>query len=279
MKIFTTKAYYRASQIASIAFLPAVIIALIFIKIEDRIVVNGIIESDNHLIMRSALEDKLVKTVLVKPGQSVKHGEALVELEDLGNWRVELERTQSQYDLAKEKAEVYSNLKNKGAQSGLSAKTYENQAKILEIEIKSLKQQIDRLTVRAPFDGKITEVMVKKSEKVDIGTPIVALSAMDEKIVRCNVPEARFPYLQLGQKVAIKSNLYNYFTFEIYTGVVKTFDAYASHTTKEPVFETKIKVTGKGAEILKVGSTAQCEIIVEKQPLYALLLGDNKKGK
>ena len=46
-----------------------------------------------------------------------------------------------------------------------------------EFEIAALRDKVDRLTLRAPFTGRITELMVKPYAKMEIGTPLVALSA------------------------------------------------------------------------------------------------------
>lgn len=285
MDFITTTAFYRSTQIVSILFLPLTVLALFYIKVEDRIVVDGAVESDNQVILRSPLDDTLLDDIFVKPGDDVAKDAPLVRFRDLQNWRQELERKQKRYELLKEKAEIYVKLHGEGAQSGLTAKDMVNESQTLEFEIAALRDKVDRLTLRAPFTGRITELMVKPYAKMEIGTPLVALSAMDVKVIRCEVPEARFPYLRKGQPVAIKSNLYHYLTFRIYTGEVKSFYTYASSASAnpangarpEPSYETKIALTGEAKELLTIGSTASCEILVEDQPLYRLFLGERKR--
>ncbi len=285
MDFITTPAFYRTNQIVSILFLPLAVISLFLIKVEDRIVVDGVVESDNQVVLRSPLDETLLEDIFVHPGDDVKKGAPLVQFRDLLNWRQDLDRKHKRQDLLKEKADIYVKLHGEGAQSGLTAKDMVNESQTLEFEIAALQDKVDRLTLRAPFDGRVTELMVKPYAKMEIGTPLLALSAMDEKVIRCQVPESRFPYLHKGQPVAIKSNLYNYFTFQIYTGEVKSFYTYASNPAlagsanplQGPAYETKIALTGEAKDRLTIGSTASCEILVENQPLYRLLLGERKK--
>lgn len=277
MEIITTQTFYRINQIASLLFLPLALLSLFIIKVEDRIVVDGVVESDNQVILRSPLDDTLLADILVKPGDDVEKGAPLAKLQDLRNWQRELDKSQKRLELLREKSTIYTKLHGEGAQSGLTAKDMQNEAQTLEIEIKALQDNVDRLTIRAPFAGRITELMVKPYAKMEIGTPIVSLSAMDDLVIRCQVPETRFPYLQKGQPVAIKSNLYSYFVFQIYTGEVKSFYTYASNSAGGPTYETKIALTGEARNMLRIGSTASCEILVENQPLYRLFLGERKR--
>lgn len=276
-ELLTTKFYYRTAQVVSIVFLPLAFLSLFVLRVEDRIVVDGVVESDNYVTLRSPLDDTLIENILVEPGADVKSGQALLNLQDLKSWRNELEKKEKRLEYITEKADVYQKLRKEGAQSGLITKDSQNEANILEIEIRALKENVGRLTLRAPFAGKITEVMVKPYSHVEVGTPLAKLSAMDEKIIRCQIPESRFPFLRQDQTVAVKSNLYNYFKWKIYSGKVKSYYSYASHENEKPTYETKIVLTGEGRDLLTIGSTARCEILVEDRPLIELLLGEDKR--
>lgn len=283
MSVIASKGYYRFVQVLSVLVVPLIAVLMIFVKIDDRVIVNGVVESSHHVILRSPLEKTLIEDIKIKPGSDVRAGQELLTFRDLNNWRLELEKIRRRVIMLTEKAEIYESLNKKGAQSTLSAKELKTEAETLRIEAKSLEQQVEKLTLRAPFSGRITDVLVKEHMNVAVGTELVALSAMDEKVIRCFVPENRYSLLREGQTVAIKSNLYNYLHYTVYRGVVKNFSQYgtrgqdtsdAAASAAMPVFETFIKVLDDdhGAEMLKVGSTAACEIVVERRPLYELFL-------
>jgi multidrug resistance efflux pump len=204
----------------------------------------------------------------------VKEGDPLIRFQDLQNWDLELQKKKNQVALLLEKAATYERLEKQGAQSKLSSMEYRTEANTLTIEATELEQMVKNLTLRAPFAGKVTDVLVKEYQSVAVGTPLAALSAMDGKVLRCLVPENRFSEIEVGQSVAIKSNLYNYLHYSVYYGTVKSFDSYATHLTNQPSFETYIKVLDEndGAKMLKIGSTASCDIIVARRPLYELFL-------
>lgn len=278
MDFFATKAYYRTAQFLSIAFFPLALVAVIVLKVEDRITVENVrIESSRQVILRSPLKETLIKSIHIKTGHEVREGDPLIEFEDLQNWRTDLAKKKNQLEFIREKADVYTRLRAEGAQSGLSAKDITTEANALQIEIDGLEERVGRLTLKAPFNGTITELPVKEYESVEIGTPLLSLAAMNEKIIRCHVPEDRFQYLRVGQRVAIKSNQYSYFSFKIFEGEVAAFHSFASHEGQVIRYETEILLLGEAEELLPVGSSATCDIIVEERPLYELLMGQKKR--
>ena len=278
MDFFTTKAYYRTAQFLSIAFFPLALAAMIVLKVEDRITVENVrIESRRQVILRSALKETLIKNIHIKTGAEVREGDPLIEFEDLQNWRTELAKKKNQLEFVREKAEVYVRLRAEGAQSGLSTKDMTTEANALQIEIEGLEERVGRLTLRAPFNGTVTELPVKEYESVGIGTPLLSLAAMNDKIIRCFVPEDRYQYLRKDQHVAIKSNQYSFFSFKIFEGKVASFHSFASHDGQDVRYETEILLVGEAQELLPVGSTATCDIIVEERPLYELFIGQKKR--
>jgi multidrug resistance efflux pump len=246
----------------------------VFVTLDDRVTVAGVVESNRHLVLCSPVEKTLVAEIFVAPGADVELGAPILRFADLQNWALELEKKDQQVKLLLEKAATYERLEKQGAQSKLSSMEYRTQANTLTLEADALKKQVENLTLRAPFAGKITDILVTEYQSVAVGTPIAALSAMDGKVIRCFIPENRFSEVQVGQPVAIKSNLYNYLHYAVYYGEVKNFDSYATHATEQPSFETFIKIVNdnNGVEMLKVGSTASCDIIVARRPLYELFL-------
>lgn len=274
MSVITSHGYYRFVQVLSILVVPLIVVAMIYVQIDDRVIVEGVVESNHHVVLRSPLEKTLVADILVEPGSDVRAGQELMTFRDLSNWRLDLEKKKRRVTLLLEKAETYEKLSKQGAQSALSTKEYRTEADTLLIEVKALEREVEKLTLRAPFAGRVTDVLIKEHMNVAVGTELVALSAMDEKVIRCHIPENRFSLLQEGQRVAIKSNLYNYLHYTVYRGEVKKFPEYATHLTGQATYETYIKILPDdgGVDKLPIGSTASCEIVVERRPLYELFL-------
>ena len=327
MSIIASKGYYRFIQVLSVLVVPIIVIVMVFCKIDDRIIVIGVVESTRHVLLRSSIDKTLIEKILVEPGKDVEEGQPLIVFRDLDNWKLELEKTRLQIDknrlqlqktsilLAKtigqmetkrEKADTYEKLNKEGAQAALAAKELRTEAdslekdaealkkdvdlmakdvSLMEANAKGLEQQIARLTLRAPFKGRVTDVLVREPMNVTVGTELLALSAMDDKVVRCFVPENRADRLEDGLNVTIKSNLYNYLHYSVFRGKVKKHYPYGTRapdgapvpaiaTEAMPTYETFITIgpENNGPQMLKVGSTVTCEIIVERQPLYKLFI-------
>jgi multidrug resistance efflux pump len=49
--------------------------------------------------------------------------------------------------------------------------------------------EVERCTVRAPFNGRVTRVLVSPGRRVRVGDPLVALFDRDEMVVRAQLPE------------------------------------------------------------------------------------------
>lgn len=272
MSIITSETYYRSAQIASILLFPALLLMLIFLQIEDRIVVDGVVEAGQHAVLTSPLEKTLIKKILVSAGDNVTCGQPLVIFDDLHGWGHELGKKRPRLQFLEQRAVSIEKLNSQGAISSLQAKEARLEATTLRVEIASLEENLARLTFSAPFTGRITSIIAKPFQKVEIGSELIALSAMKLKVIRCKVPEDRFASLQKGQPVAIKSKLFNYLRYDIYHGSVASFDAYGARDAGKLSFESVIRLNKEAENALKVGTTARCEIITDRRPLYQLLM-------
>lgn len=262
---------YRLSQLVAVLLVPLLVSLFAVVEVSDRIVIDGEIESAKQLDLTSPLGSTLVGKVLIEVGENVKRGQALLEFQDLGNWRLEKVRKTQRADFLAHRLKVYDKLHKMGTASELKMRELKTEEANLRTEIAALENNINRLTLRAPFAGRVTKLLVAEYTNVNIGTPLLTISDMREKVIRCFVPEDRFAQLRDGLKVAIKSNMLNFLKYDVYQGEVIAHHAYMSRAEQRISYETVIGIDGAGQEKLRIGGTATCEIITDKQPLYTLI--------
>ncbi|HXV75938.1 MAG TPA: efflux RND transporter periplasmic adaptor subunit [Candidatus Polarisedimenticolaceae bacterium] len=74
--------------------------------------------------------------------------------------------------------------------------------------IASIEVDLDRSTIRAPFDGIVTDVGVEIGEWVDRGAWIVRLTDLDTVEIRLEVPEQYFRQLRRGASAPVAVDAY-----------------------------------------------------------------------
>lgn len=96
----------------------------------------------------------------------------------------------------------------------------------------------------------------------------------ESKIIRCIAPQTLAFGLKKGQRVNIKSYLKNYLRYRVYDGILLDIAPYGTQNQSAVHYELIVGITD-GQQELPVGSTAMCEIIKGKAPLFLVLI----KGK
>jgi multidrug efflux pump subunit AcrA (membrane-fusion protein) len=81
-------------------------------------------------------------------------------------------------------------------------------ADVKNAELKAAKDELERRTIRAAFDGEVQELLVKESEWVNPGDPILRLVQFDVMWVECLVDASKYDPAELqGRPVTVRVNL------------------------------------------------------------------------
>lgn len=82
----------------------------------------------------------------------------------------------------------------------------------LENELKALERTRDKMTIRAPMDGVITEVLAYRGDLISGGQQVARMISLD-RIVKVKVSEENFSGIELGQIARVKFLGYGESTF------------------------------------------------------------------
>lgn len=163
---------------------------------------QGSVETDQNIVVTPEMGGVLNR-VHVTEGQRVSKGQVLASVDD-GGMSQSVAQMQVQADLAKTTFERQERLWNQNIGSEiqyLQAKTaYEGQLKA----INSMKQQLAKASIRAPFSGTIDDVITEQGSVVAPGqTPILRIVNLNNMYIKTDVPETYITNVIKGQEVAV----------------------------------------------------------------------------
>lgn len=167
-------------------------------QITSPLIVDTIVEKDyvaqirsiNHIELR-ALEKGYIQNVYVDEGQIVHKGQLLFKIQpniyeaDVNSAKAEVKYAEIEYQNAKNLAEK--NIIAPQEEAMALAKYQKAQA-----ELASMVTHLKFTEIRAPFDGMIGKLEVRKGSLVDEGELLTALADNSKMWVYFNVPETEY---------------------------------------------------------------------------------------
>lgn len=221
----------------------------------DEVTSPGKIETNPNLVSRVALPlSGRVSTVMVKLGDAVKRGEALLTLEspdaDAGvgaylqgqaaitQAKANLNKAQADYDrsadlfehnavakkdvLTAENALAQAKAALEQSQAGLEQS--DRKLRLLGLKPGAFGQKV---TVSAPISGKVLEMSVAAGEyKNDTNTPVMTIADLSSVWVSSDVPESLIRFIQVGERIDVELTAFPGETFHgKVTRIADTVDA------------------------------------------------------
>jgi RND family efflux transporter MFP subunit len=158
-----------------------------------------------------------VEAALVKPGDAVKAGDVLVQI-DIETLTLELDQmksnraaTQAQLALAEAKLKRVAALIDRGVTTASNLDEAESNVRGLRASVSALDDQVSgaklrlrNATVRAPFDGVISARAIEPGQYVNTGAPLVTVVDLSAVEMQANAPVGAGSLLAPGQSVAVR---------------------------------------------------------------------------
>lgn len=189
--------------------------------IYSQISVPARVESNRKIKVSAREAGQLVK-VNVKEGDAVKKGQILAQLDDkeaISN----IKRAQARLLSAEEEVALTSKTQERlqraldvGAVSRqlvedaeASWKTASARQSVIEEELKSAELKLERLKIRAPFEGVITAVYALEGQWVSQSEDLFSLVDMTQRVVKISVDASDSTSLSIGQTVVLRSGAFD----------------------------------------------------------------------
>jgi membrane fusion protein (multidrug efflux system) len=197
-------------------------------------------------------------------GAKVKAGQPLLEIESSVE-RAQLNALRPRLVLANQSLERIKKLIGSGVSTQAELDAQESTVNGLVADMKAIQAQIERKTVRAPFDGKLGIRAVNLGQYLATGTTLTTLESTDGVFVDFTLPQQDLANLELGRAVRVRSDQGSKVLAE---GKIAAIDASVNAVTRS--IKVRASLPDAGA-VLRTGMFVNAEVVVpEKADVVAV---------
>ncbi len=168
---------------------------------ESFIEVNGSVESRKNVVI-SAETPGLIEKIYVVEGEAVRAGQTLIRLNNEILMR-SYEELQTSYELAKTMYERQSNLWDQKIGTEMQYLEAKNRKESLENQIKTLKTQIQKTYIKAPFSGTINQLEAKLGQYAQPTVQLIRLVSLENLYIKADVSEAYIGSIKKGDSTIV----------------------------------------------------------------------------
>jgi len=163
--------------------------------------VSGSVESRRNISVSSETMGS-AENIYITEGDQVRKGQILIKLDDevLKNTIKELETS---LELAQTVYKRQKNLWDKNIGTEIQYLEAKNQVESLESRLATTRSQLDKTTLRAPFNGSVDKVFIKEGEMAQPGVPLARIVSLQDMYIEADLSETYIGMFEKGQPVEI----------------------------------------------------------------------------
>ncbi len=129
-----------------------------------------------------------ITSIVAKEGQKINKGDVILRI-DAGMLQSTLKEVETSYELAKEIFEKQERLWKQKIGSEVDYLQAKTNKESLEQKQKTIHEQLEMYTVRAPFSGTVDEIMPKVGEAANPAIPVARVINYDDTYIKADVSE------------------------------------------------------------------------------------------
>jgi len=223
-------------------------------------VVPGTVVSRNDARLSAEVNGRLLEVADV--GTIARRGDELAKIEDT-TFRLRIDELKAEVESAEARLRYLESEEGryvKLAKSNLAAATKLEETRsdrdvssgdlrVAKSRLAQLQDQLDRTSIRAPFDGIVVERLMMPGERVEVGRNVVRIVDQQHLEVITRAPLEYYSYVRPGQQLNIRTGSENF------SGTVRTVVAVGSEKTH--LFELRLDIQ---ANRFPVGQTVRVSI-------------------
>lgn len=237
--------------------------------VQREIFLQGRTEADKRVTLAAETNGVIAKLPTDK-GAFVQKGQVICQI-DIGARQAQVDEARALRDARRIEYRAARNLVKKGhaSKSQLAASRAAYDAAIANVKARLI--ELDRTSIRAPFDGILDDQPVKVGDFISVGRPCGTIIDKDPILIVANVAENRINSLNVGT-----TGRASLVTGQQVTGIVRYIAEIPEPTTR--TFRIELEVDNKDLE-LRDGITAEAafaagEVRATRIPQSAMVLND-----
>ena len=164
--------------------------------------VSGITQSDMKTTL-TARSSAVVSTISVTKGDMVSKDDVILTLAPEGR-NAALASAKQSLEQAKIDADAKEKLVKNGTLPSQQLDIAMVALRAAESQVEVAKADVDRLTVKAAFDGVIDDISVEQGAAVQPGTPVATLISLDPIIGKGEVNESDLSIVKIGNEASLR---------------------------------------------------------------------------
>jgi membrane fusion protein, multidrug efflux system len=170
-------------------------------KFEHFVAVSGNVESRRNIVLSAESMGNVVQ-IPVKEGDYVKQGSLIIALDSeiLEN---NIAEVKTQLELAKIMFEKQAKLWEQHIGTEVQYLQTKNNKESLERRLATLKAQLSKNHIYAPFDGNIDKINVRVGEKAQPGMPLARIVSQKDMYIKADLSESFVGRFKSGDEVLI----------------------------------------------------------------------------
>ncbi len=159
-----------------------------------------------------------VDEVPVVANTPIKEGDVLFRI-DPTTYQAQVQGIEAQLKFAELRLSQFSELQRRDTGRAFDVQEREAEVHQLQAQLESARWNLDRTSIRAPADGYVTNLALRKGARVTAQSPVMAFIDTSETIVGAEISHIDTRYVAVGQPVEVT---FKTFPGEVHTGTVET---------------------------------------------------------
>lgn len=158
---------------------------------------TGTFEPNKETKISAEIQGK-ISSLLVDVGSSVKVGQALIQL-DNSLLKLQLQSVEVQIEGLEADVKRYTVLANAEAIQGVQLEKSHLALKSANVQKATLLEQINKTTIKSPFNGIVTAKMTEEGAFAAPGMPLLQITDISKLKFTINLPEQKMNHFDIGQ--------------------------------------------------------------------------------
>jgi len=159
-----------------------------------------------------------VTEVPIEANTPLKAGDVLFRI-DPTTYRAQVAGIEAQLKFAELRQSQFSQLQQHDSGRAFDVQQRESEVEQLRASLDGAKWNLDKTVVRAPADGYVTNLALRKGARVTAQLPVMAFIDTSETIIGAEIAQIYARYVEVGQAVEVT---FKVFPGQVHTGRVET---------------------------------------------------------